>query len=80
MSEIVCSVVCINRRWFADCGNTRHGPYTSVDTATRVAISEARMLSGKNRAVKVAIHDADGRVTAEISVRPDTKPARKPHR
>ena len=42
MNHPVYSVVSINRRWFADCGDTRHGPYTSAETASLVALNEGR--------------------------------------
>ena len=75
MEYTVCSVVCVNRRWFADCGPTRHGPYTSAETATRVAITEAQALQSDLRRVKVSIHRQDGSVFAEYFFRPEPKPA-----
>ena len=50
MNHPVDPVVSINRRWFADCGDTRDGPYTSADTATLVALNEARASRATRRA------------------------------
>lgn len=77
MDHIVCSVVYINRRWFVDCGGTRHGPYMSVETATLVARSEARALSGKKQAVKVSVQDENGRISNEFFLGPEPEPACK---
>jgi hypothetical protein len=73
----MCSVVFINGRWFADCGDTRHGPYVSADTATLVALSEARALRRETRAVKVSIQDESGSVCTEFNVGAEPKVARK---
>jgi hypothetical protein len=76
MDCIVCSVIAVNGRWFADCGATRHGPYVSADIATRVAIGEARVLHRRGRSVKVSIQDENGKVCAEHSFCADLKKAR----
>lgn len=68
MNSATCSVIFINGRWFADCGVTRHGPYVSADTATLVALGEARALRRKARAVKVSIQDEAGNVFTEFHV------------
>jgi hypothetical protein len=73
----VYTVVSINRRWFADCGDTRHGPYTSADTATLVAQSQARAARHKVRAVKISIQDESGNVCSEFFVGPEPKAACK---
>ena len=77
MNPPVFSVIYINRRWFADCGDTRHGPYTSAETATLVATSEARASHHTARAVKISIHDEDGNVCNEFFIRPEPKAACK---
>jgi hypothetical protein len=77
MNYPVYSVVSINRRWFADCDDTRHGPYTSADTATLVASSEARACRHNARAVKIIVHDESGTVLNEFFVRPEPKAACK---
>ena len=77
MNYLVYSVVSINRRWFADCGDTRHGPYTSADTATLVASSEARASRHNARQVKISIQDANGNVCNEFFVAPEPKAACK---
>ena len=68
MNYPVYTVISINRRWFADCGDTRHGPYTSADTATLVALGEARAFRHSAGAVKISIHDEGGRVCNEFIV------------
>jgi hypothetical protein len=77
MDHPVYSVVSINRRWFADCGDTRHGPYTSADTATLVARNEARASRHKALAVKITIQDESGKVCNEFFVGPEPKAACK---
>lgn len=77
MNYLVYTVISINRRWFADCGGTRHGPYTSADTATVVALGEARMLRHNAGAVKISIHDEGGRVCNEFIVGAEPKVASK---
>ena len=72
MDCIVCSVISVNGRWFADCGATRHGPYVSTDIATRVAVGEARVLHRRGRSVKVSIQDENGKVRPILS-RPGIK-------
>jgi hypothetical protein len=76
MDCIVCSVIAVNGRWFADCGATRHGPYVSTDIATRVAIGEARVLHRRGRSVKVSVQDENGKVCAEYCLCPELKKAR----
>lgn len=77
MNYPVYSVVSINRRWFADCGDTRHGPYTSADTATLVASSEARVWCHTTRVVKIIVHDESGNVRSEFFVHPEPKAVNK---
>lgn len=73
MYHQVFTVVAINRRWFADCGDIRHGPYTSADTATLVASNEARAASRNTHAVKISIQDESGNVCNEFFVGPESK-------
>ena len=63
---IVCSVMSINGRWYADCRSTRHGPYMSDDIATRVALSEALVHRRKRLPVRVSVQDGTGCVRAEF--------------
>lgn len=77
MNYTVYSVIFINGRWFADCGATRHGPYVSADTATQVALSEARALRRNKRAVKVSVQDENGSVCAEHYIGPEHQTASK---
>ena len=77
MDYPVLTVAAINRRWFADCGDIRHGPYTSADTATLVASNEARAASRNAHAVKIFIQDESGDVCNEFFVGAEPKVAGK---
>ena len=66
MDCIVCTVISVNDRWYANCGTTRHGPYMSDGIATKVALSEALVFRRKQLPVRVSVQDGTGCVRAEF--------------
>jgi len=71
------SIIRLNRRWFVDCNTTRHGPYTSAETATQVALGEARALQRKAHTVKVSVHDENGDISSVFFVGPELNASRE---
>ncbi len=64
MSCTLCTLVPAGVGWFAECGDTRQGPYLSKGMAFRVAAAEAVVLRRKGHGVRISIQDENGEVSA----------------